>query len=267
VFVTLFTQMRFPIADTNRHAAPMTEQWLNRLGVYQETRARSGRSALAWRHVVGFGDTPPPHLVLPETRLSLVTETRFDASGETLAEQRFVFGPIETPRLYAPKPGTRLDGRYLAPEDARRVLGVSPDDLIDAIAPAEDFAVALTKPSPPSLDETAYAARLIRASRGRARMERVAERAGLSLRHLRRRMKQRIGMGPKTLARRLQVQSAIERADQSAKPNWADIALAAGFSDQAHLTRTVREFTGHTPALLHGERRRQSVFFNIAAAV
>ena len=48
----------------------------------------------------------------------------------------------------------------------------------------------------------------------------------------------------------------------NARPVWAEIALAAGFSDQAHLTRSVREFTGQAPASLHAERRRQSDFFN-----
>ena len=182
----------------------MVSPWINRLGVYQETRARRGRSALAWRHEVGLGAAPPPHLVLPETRLSLVVETRIDSAGAVTDQRRWVYGPIETPRIHAPAPGTRLEGLYVAPEDARRIFGVTPSEIIDAVLPAQDFSLRYSQISLASsaIDETAYAARLIRASRGQARMEAIADHVGISLRHLRRSLKQRTGMGPKTLARR-----------------------------------------------------------------
>ncbi len=245
----------------------MAGLWINRLGVYQETRAQRGRSAVAWRHEVGFDAAPPPHLVLPETRLSLVTETRFDAHGDIVEQREWIFGPIETPRIHAPAPGTRLEGHYVAPEDAQRILGLRPDEITDAILPARDFGLSrIHAPvQPGALDGVSYAARLIRASRGQARMEAVADRVGMSVRHLRRSFRRRTGLAPKTLARRLQVQAAIERADACAQPAWADIALASGFSDQAHLSRSIRELTGHSPARLHAQRRRQSDFFNIPA--
>ncbi len=241
----------------------MTTGWTTRLGVYQETRARRGRSALAWRHEVGFDSVPPPHLVMPETRLSLATQTRFGPTGDIIDQQCWLYGPIQTPRRYAPEPGTRLEGQFITPEDAIAVLGIHPDELVDACVPIKQIELDRWRQTQTAAkpDETRYAARLIRASRGRARLEGVAERVGVSLRHLRRQMKARTGLGPKTLARRLQVQAAIERADQSRKPDWADIALAAGFSDQAHLTRSVRAFTGHTPARLHAERQCQAVLF------
>ncbi|MEO1040217.1 MAG: helix-turn-helix domain-containing protein [Pseudomonadota bacterium] len=238
---------------------------MNKLGVYQESCARRGRSALAWRHEVGFDNLPPPHLRLPETRLSVKTETRFDCSGDIVDQRHWVMGPSHTPAFFVPLPGTRYEGRFILPEEAMAVLGIRPDEITDKRVPlselkpgltGEDFRLRLPG------DETTYAARLIRASRGRAPLEKVADRVGITLRHLRRLMKERTGLSPKALARRLQVQAAIERADQSAYPDWADIALATGFSDQAHLIRSMRSIAGDTPARLHAVRQRQSVLFN-----
>ncbi|MFF0459029.1 helix-turn-helix domain-containing protein [Streptomyces mexicanus] len=70
----------------------------------------------------------------------------------------------------------------------------------------------------------------------------TADELGLSARQLHRRSLAAFGYGPKTLARVLRLRRALTLA-RSGVP-FAATAARAGFADQAHLARDVREFTG-----------------------
>ncbi|MEU6097230.1 helix-turn-helix transcriptional regulator [Streptomyces sp. NPDC047079] len=70
----------------------------------------------------------------------------------------------------------------------------------------------------------------------------IADRLGLSVRQLHRRSLAAFGYGPKTLARVLRLQRALALA-RSGMP-LAETAARAGFADQAHLSRDVRELAG-----------------------
>jgi AraC-like DNA-binding protein len=82
-------------------------------------------------------------------------------------------------------------------------------------------------------------------------LDTFAREAGLSTRHLRRVCLDRAGVSPKYLKRILRFRRAAERlariAASPAQPNWADVAAACGYYDQAHFIREFQEFTGHTP--------------------
>ncbi|MFG2309800.1 helix-turn-helix domain-containing protein [Streptomyces sp. NPDC048566] len=73
---------------------------------------------------------------------------------------------------------------------------------------------------------------------------RVADQLGLGARQLHRRSVTAFGYGPKTLARVLRLQRALALARDGVP--FADTALRAGFADQAHLARDVRELAGAT---------------------
>jgi AraC-like DNA-binding protein len=70
---------------------------------------------------------------------------------------------------------------------------------------------------------------------------------GLSERQLRRRFLDAVGYGPKTLARILRFQRFLALAGSG---ELAEVAYAAGYADQAHLTRECRRLAGRTPAEL-----------------
>ena len=70
----------------------------------------------------------------------------------------------------------------------------------------------------------------------------VADELGLSARQLHRRSLAAFGYGPKTLYRVLRLQRAIGLA-RGGVP-FAETAVRAGFADQAHLARDVRELAG-----------------------
>ncbi len=248
----------------------MTVQWISRLGAYHEAHTPMGRSRRLWRHDAGFDADMPPHRVLPETRLSLVTESRFQRDGALADRQHWIFGPIRTPRLYTPAPGTVLEGVFIAPEDAVCCLGVRPDELIDAILPQSDFPALTLCPDPPRRSQDAlaiWAASLVRRTRGQIRTACLARRAGVSERHLHRALTGRLGIGPKALASQIRALCAVERADLHDTPDWADIAYATGYSDQAHLSRAIKALCGLSPAALHAERSVESEIFKTATAI
>jgi AraC-like DNA-binding protein len=89
----------------------------------------------------------------------------------------------------------------------------------------------------------------------------------VSERHLHRCMSGRLGVGPKALSGQIRALAAIERADRSDRPDWADIAIASGYSDQAHLSRSLKSLTGLTPTALHAERSVESEIFKTEPAL
>jgi AraC-like DNA-binding protein len=80
---------------------------------------------------------------------------------------------------------------------------------------------------------------------GEARVDSVAERLGVTPRHLRRAFTESVGIGPKEFARTVRLQRAVRRAATS--KDWARIAVDAGYYDQAHLIADFRQLVGLTP--------------------
>ena len=95
-------------------------------------------------------------------------------------------------------------------------------------------------------------------SRGAASIARLAEDAGVSRRHLAKVFRAEIGTTPKTMARILRFEHARQMAVTVPRQGWADIAYAAGYADQAHLTREFRELSGLSPSELLGRDRAET---------
>jgi transcriptional regulator GlxA family with amidase domain len=75
---------------------------------------------------------------------------------------------------------------------------------------------------------------------------------GLGERQLRRRFQAGVGYGPKTLARVLRFQRllALLRDDRDGRPSLAEVAVRAGYADQAHMTAECTRLAGRSPAAL-----------------
>lgn len=86
---------------------------------------------------------------------------------------------------------------------------------------------------------------LIRRGHGIQRVEQVARAAGFSPRQLERRFLREVGLAPKQFSRIVRFQHLIRSLPKT--PDWAAAAGEAGLTDQAHLVREFREFTGLTP--------------------
>lgn len=88
------------------------------------------------------------------------------------------------------------------------------------------------------------------ARRGSGRMRELAAATGWSERHLTRRFVSETGAGPKTIARIQRFEHARELAARGRPGGWAAIAQAAGYADQAHMTREFTALGGLPPAAL-----------------
>jgi AraC-like DNA-binding protein len=96
----------------------------------------------------------------------------------------------------------------------------------------------------------------------------LLERLDTSPRTLRRRCQETFGYGPKTLDRILRFQRFLRLARHSAGPRLVELAFAAGYADQAHLTREVRRLSGLSPKTILAQLgARVAVSFNTPGVV
>ena len=86
-------------------------------------------------------------------------------------------------------------------------------------------------------------------SHGTLPIHRLAQELGWSENRLVRAFRAHFGLSPKKAARLMRFARCVELATSEA-PNWAELALRCGYTDQAHLAREIRAFSGSTPTEL-----------------
>lgn len=244
---------RRPAPGTDGHLPPVAEPSTGTPPARYGERASRLTGAVVWTRTAVPGDTAP---VLPDGCMDLLwTEGRL-----------FVAGP-DTRAYAGDEPGgpIRYAGVRFFPGTAPSYLGVPAHELRDRRVDLADLwsgtevrrltervdaaadpstaleAVALDRAAgagPPDLRLRAVVAAL---SAGRS-VASTADEAGWSERQLHRRALTAFGYGPKTLARVLRLQRALGMVRGGTLP--ADAAAMAGYADQAHLSREVRELAG-----------------------
>lgn len=76
---------------------------------------------------------------------------------------------------------------------------------------------------------------------------RIVRACGWSHRRVTESFRREIGIGPKRYARLLRFQRLLERVRREPEKSWTELALDAGYADQAHMAREFREMAGVTP--------------------
>jgi AraC-like DNA-binding protein len=222
--------------------------------------ALTGIVACTWERAV---TAPRRQVVVPDGCVDLIW----------LAGRRLiVVGPDTGPHEQPLPAGARTFGVRLRPGAAGAVLGVTAAELRDGRLGAEAVwaddarrleaalaggaephatllaAVRARQPRPDPVVAAAAAA----LDRPDARVADLAGRLAISERQLRRRFDAAVGYGPKTLARVLRFQRLLALAHGP----LADLALSAGYADQAHMTAEVTRLAGRPPARFLKERSR-----------
>ena len=160
-------------------------------------------------------------------------------------------------RLLVGRPIEDMSNRALAPEE---VFGRFARDLVHRLyeAPSWDARFACL--------DRALAARIgdpedvpagvrcawhhLMASSGRMRIGRIVQEVGWSQRHFIAQFTHELGVSPKVLARILRFGRIVRAVRANGAADLADLATMAGYYDQSHLARDVRQFAGTTPGEL-----------------
>lgn len=114
---------------------------------------------------------------------------------------------------------------------------------------AEDFVINRLRRAPQGHKSVQAAYSAIVSARGNLRMSAIAKTLECSRKHLAIRFQAELGLAPKSIARIVRFHHTLSIARSRAKPDWADIAAACGYADQAHMAREFTEFAGATPSL------------------
>lgn len=118
-------------------------------------------------------------------------------------------------------------------------------DLVEAFVLKRVLAGRLFDPA------IAWAYRRIVETDGAVRIASLAAELDCSRKHLAGRFRREVGLPPKTVARLARFQGALVLSSRASAPDWAEIAAACGYADQAHLTREFTAFAGASPAAWH----------------
>jgi AraC-like DNA-binding protein len=86
--------------------------------------------------------------------------------------------------------------------------------------------------------------------RGNVSMTQLGRMTGWSPRHLRRMFHESIGIGPKTFCRIIRFLDAYRVLRRSPRPSFLDVALDAGYYDQAHFIHEFEDFYGSSPSTI-----------------
>jgi AraC-like DNA-binding protein len=209
------------------------------------------------------GAAPPEHRVAPDGCVDIVYDRDHGLRviGAMTVEQRFQFaaGAAQTGVRFRPgMAGTFLglplaeltDGSVPLADIWQGSAGALEQQLDDAESISDAMQLLLASVGVPeaALDPVQQAIDALTAANGNADLDLLARQANLSPRQFRRRCLEEAGLTPKHLSRVLRFRHACQIARASGhRPDWAVIALDAGYYDQSHFIRDFREFTGRTP--------------------
>jgi AraC-like DNA-binding protein len=246
------------LAGPFHRADRVVPRW-HAVAVYRERASRRVAGATAWTRTVGGAGAE--HRIVPDGCMDLIW-----LSGELM-----VAGPDTRAQLAVSPPHAAYAALRFPPGLAPSVLGLPADDLRDQrvdltrIWPAADtrrladacwssFGSRGLDAVVAELESLAaerlsagggadpWVARLVGWLRAGSTVRAAAGRAGLSERQLHRRCLPLFGYGPKTLGRVLRFDRALALA--RAGKSFAEVAVDAGYADQAHLSREVRGMAG-----------------------
>jgi AraC-like DNA-binding protein len=198
--------------------------------------------------------------------------------GRPTERHSFVAGLTDTYAVteHAGLHGVQVD---LSPLGARSLLGVAMHELsAELVVPLEDvigrtaselverlyeapgwesrfalldrYIAGRVLVAPPPSPDVAHAWRRLGETGGQLRIGALARELGCSRRHLAARFAEHIGPPPKTAARLVRFQRAVQRLGHDDGTRFAEIAADCGYYDQAHLNRDFRELAGASPGEL-----------------
>ena len=234
---------------------------------YHETRPSADlRDVVAcrWVRVVRLGGARGLSPIIPDGCADILV---YDDAPPHVA------GPDATTRWTTLGEGTVITGLRLRPGAVRMVFGCDAGLILDGGALLSDLApgaaflhqrllvagslaqrhallevwVRDAIARNPIGDRAVVAACRRLAANPRLEIGELSRRLDWTARTLHRHFRAACGYGPKHFQRIMRIQTAIRAVHATAPAPLADVAHAAGFADQAHMTRDFRDITGFSP--------------------
>ena len=134
--------------------------------------------------------------------------------------------------------------------DACEILEAAVSARVQASAPLDPLMVAVARALRPSLAAPVDHLAMNEALGQVPSVGQLAAALGVGERQLLRRCDAAFGYGPKLLARVLRFQAFVNGLQTHPQLGLAELALALGYADQAHLTHDTMELAGQTPGQL-----------------
>jgi AraC-like DNA-binding protein len=228
--------------------------------------------ACRWVRVVRLGGRPGPSAIIPDGCADIMVDD--DAPPH-------VAGPDAITRWTTLHEGTVITGLRLRPGAVRAILGCDARHIVNGGARLSDLApgaarlhvrllTAASLPQRHALLEDWVRGALVRAASGdraviaacrqiaadpRSELGAIARQFRWTARTMHRQFRAACGYGPKHLQRIMRIQAAIRAAHTAAPVRLVDVAAAAGYADQAHMSRDFRDITGFSPREYIGSTR------------
>ncbi len=246
-------------------SAPLLAARAGRYREYAPSPALAPHFTCLWSHEL---KTSGPLAIVPDGYCDLLF-----AGGRL-----FVAGPDRTAAFPPVVPGTRVLGARFTPGAGAAWLRTPLCDITGRSIPLSDLApqkaAFLESRLSDCPDTTALSlfatllgelsgdeaepdpeARLIfaAANRGAGHIQGLQRRLDIGERQLRRRAHHHFGYGIKTLERVRRLQRFMALCGTHENLSLAELALGAGFADQAHMTREVGDLTTLTPSAMHDQ--------------
>jgi AraC-like DNA-binding protein len=140
------------------------------------------------------------------------------------------------------------------------LLGSQADRLVEQLAEAPDwhsrfltldnFLLSRIRRYRRSTWEIDWAWRQLDLSRGSVRVQKISEQLGWTRKRLVKAFRDEIGIPPKVLARVLRFRKALAEFNAQIIVDFSQVAAESGYSDQAHMIRDFKDFSGLTPVEL-----------------
>jgi AraC-like DNA-binding protein len=234
---------------------------------YQESRPSIDLDAVVacrWVRVVRLAGGRGPSAIIPDGCADVMV---YDEAPPHVA------GPDATTRWTTLLEGTVITGLRLRPGAVRAILGCHARDIVNGGALLSDLAPGAARlhlrllmaerlSQRHALLEDWVRGALVRAAAVDLAVIAACRRIGAdpriapgdiaaqwawTARTMHRHFQAACGYGPKHLQRIMRVQAAIRAAHAPAPVRLADVAAAAGYADQAHMSRDFRDITGFSP--------------------
>jgi AraC-like DNA-binding protein len=241
------------------------------VGYREHSLSESARRVLdgVWTSVSARNDVT---LIEPDGCVDVIVHTSIVSETRRRRPSAVVVGAMTRARPVPVREGDVHIGIRFRPGRAYAALGVPLDQFTDVVRPLHPLALAQARYVADALaraddmeslvctlsamfvaierepDPVQRAIDALESSHGRLPLSECSELAMLSDRQFRRACATRTGLSPKRLARILRFRHVVSTLRTGIAPSMSRLAASCGYSDQAHMIREVRTYSGRSPS-------------------